>query len=173
VDASPIREVEGAYLAGLGRRGKNGQLFHEKYGSYCFIGEIVTDLVIKGDLPEQGDCPGCGRCLAACPTGALKEGGVEKDRCRSHITQKKGELTDWEADQIALGGMAWGCDICTQACPLNAHPAITPIGAFHQKLLPVLTGENLPEALDDHALNYRGEKVLRRNLQILARGHHG
>ena len=45
-DNSPIREVSAAFHAGLGRRGKNGLILHPKYGSYVFIGEVVTDLVL-------------------------------------------------------------------------------------------------------------------------------
>ena len=50
-DYSPIREVSAAFLAGLGRLGKNGLLLHPQYGSYIFIGEIVTDLDLQADQP--------------------------------------------------------------------------------------------------------------------------
>ena len=72
VDASPIREVTAALRAGLGVRGKNGQLITEAYGSMVFIGEIVSDLELNAvSLPEK-ECENCGACLSACPTGALK-----------------------------------------------------------------------------------------------------
>jgi epoxyqueuosine reductase QueG len=45
-DNSPIPEVRAACAAGLGVRGLNSLLITEKYGSYVFIGEIVTDLKI-------------------------------------------------------------------------------------------------------------------------------
>jgi len=167
IDSSPFREVAGAALAGLGVVGRNGQLIHPAYGSYCFIGEIATDLELPPSRPSQGGCQNCGRCLAACPTGALTAAGVDKARCRSQITQKKGELTPEEARQIRLGGMVWGCDRCTDCCPHNQNPRLTPIRAFYENQLAVITQENLDAALDDRALNYRGRAVLERNLGIL------
>ena len=47
VDNSPIREVHAAVLAGIGVLGKNALLIHPQYGSYVFIGEIVTDLALE------------------------------------------------------------------------------------------------------------------------------
>lgn len=90
-DNSPIREVSAAFHAGLGRRGKNGLILHPKYGSYVFIGEVVTDLVLQPDRPlNSGECIGCGKCQSVCPQGALQsDGSVCLERCRSHITQKK------------------------------------------------------------------------------------
>jgi len=46
-DDSPLPEVYAAACAGLGCMGDNGLLIHRDYGSYVFIGTIVTDL----DLP--------------------------------------------------------------------------------------------------------------------------
>ncbi len=168
VDASPFREVAGAWQAGLGVIGRNGQLIHLRYGSYCFIGEIATDLVLPSDVPLPGGCLDCGACLRACPTGALTGQGVDTARCRSQITQKKKELTSWEEEQIAQGGMAWGCDKCTDCCPHNQNPVLTPIQGFYHRRLETLTLDNLEEAVAHHALGYRGKGVLQRNLKILA-----
>lgn len=75
-DNSPIREVSAAFHAGLGRRGKNGLILHPKYGSYVFIGEVVTDLVLQPDQPlNPGECIGCGKCQKVCPQGALRSDG--------------------------------------------------------------------------------------------------
>jgi epoxyqueuosine reductase QueG len=83
--------------AGLGILGKNGLLLNEKYGSYVFVADLVTDI-----HPEKLDavsakayefCRGCGACLRACPTGVLRR---ESQECLSAITQKKGELSEEE-----------------------------------------------------------------------------
>ena len=167
-DASPIPEVAAAVRAGLGFAGKNGQLIAPGLGSYLFIGELVTDLPLEDTGP--GAFPGCGdcrRCLDACPTGALGEGGLDRARCRSQITQKKGALTPAEAREVRLGGLAWGCDGCTDACPYNRRPALTPIRGLREGADPVLTRENLPELLPRKSYGWRGAGVLLRNLELL------
>ena len=169
VDSSPIREVHGAYLAGLGCLGKNGLLIHPTFGSYVFIGEIVTTLELSPDREPMGACLGCGKCLSACPTGALGETGVCEDRCRSAITQKKGELTDWEQQQVLSGGMVWGCDICNDVCPMNKNAALSDLPAFYENAVAVITYENLPLLRKQKAFNYRSRSVMERNLALLER----
>lgn len=167
VDASPIAEVTAALKSGLGILGRNGQLITEKYGSMVFIGEIVTDLELN--LVDNGikSCEACGKCIDACPTGALSGSGFCKDICRSHFSQKKGELTEWETEQLKNGGLAWGCDICTLACPHNESVEITPIKRFYEDVQPTLTEQNIEILIKNRAFAWRGEKVLRRNLSIL------
>ena len=169
VDASPLDEVTAAERAGLGERGRNGQLLTAEYGSFVFIGEIVTTMELEPTPSERLNlCGGCRACLAACPTGALAGGMVRKERCRSHLTQKKGALSEQERREIAAGGFVWGCDRCTLACPRNQNPAPTPIEAFRKGAEPVVTGENLGRLLQNRAFSYRGRALLERNLAILA-----
>jgi ferredoxin len=169
VDSSPIREVEAARLAGLGDIGRNGQLINKSLGSYAFIGTVVTDLTIEGIPGNQagGVCEGCGACVRACPTGALYGAAFNRELCRSHITQKKAELTPWEREQVRLGGMAWGCDICLEACPHNLNAPITPIPGFLEGIESRLTLENLERLHPDKPYNYRKKDVLERNLRIV------
>ncbi len=54
VDASPIPEVACAVRAGLGVRGKNGLLITREYGSFVFLGELVTDLPLPCSPPDTG-----------------------------------------------------------------------------------------------------------------------
>lgn len=168
VDASPIREVQAAAMAGLGVIGENGQLLTDEYGSFVFIGEIVTDLDFGCIDAPISHCCGCHACLRACPTGALTADGLQKERCRSHFTQKKGTLTDWEREEIRAGGLVWGCDRCTLACPANRHPRITPIAAFREDVVPVVTAENLDRLLSNRAFAWRGKAVLVRNLSLFS-----
>lgn len=169
-DNSPIREVSAAFHAGLGRRGKNGLILHPKYGSYVFIGEVVTDLVLQPDRPlNPGECIGCGKCQNVCPQGALQsDGSVCLERCRSHITQKKGELTDWEIGQIQDGGLIWGCDICNDVCPMNQEAKVlTPVPEFLESAVAVLDAQIAERLLKTRAYNYRGKKTILRNIQLL------
>ena len=160
-DNSPIREVSAAFHAGLGRRGKNGLILHPKYGSYVFIGEVVTDLVLQPDQPlNPGECIGCGKCQKVCPQGALRsDGSVCLERCRSYITQKKGELTDWEIGQIQDGGLIWGCDICNDVCPMNQEAKVlTPVPEFLESAVAVLDAQIAERLLKTRAY---------RNIQLL------
>lgn len=169
-DNSPIREVSAAFHAGLGRRGKNGLILHPKYGSYVFIGEVVTDLVLQPDQPlNPGECIGCRKCQNVCPQGALQsDGSVCLERCRSHITQKKGELTDWEIGQIQDGGLIWGCDICNDVCPMNQEAKVlTPVPEFLESAVAVLDAQIAERLLKTRAYNYRGKKTILRNIQLL------
>lgn len=168
-DNSPVREVTAACLAGLGFVGKNGLLISPAYGTHHFIAEIVTDLWLAPSAPMAEGCGACRRCLDACPQKALSPQGVDKSRCRSYITQKKGELTLWEQEQIYQGGLAWGCDICSDVCPYSRPPKPTDIPAFCQNLCGTIGEENLPGLLKEKAFGYRGQKVLQRNLRILKR----
>lgn len=169
-DNSPIREVSAAFHAGLGRRGKNGLILHPKYGSYVFIGEVVTDLILQPDQPlNPGECIGCRKCQNVCPQGALQsDGSVCLERCRSHITQKKGELTDWEIGQIQDGGLIWGCDICNDVCPMNQEAKVlTPVPEFLESAVAVLDAQIAERLLKTRAYNYRGKKTILRNIQLL------
>ena len=163
-DNSPVCEVEAAVLCGLGVKGKNGLLINEKYGSFCFIGEIVTDAQFPCSLPEDRTCLSCGLCEKKCPGKALTEYKVDVSRCVSHITQRKGELSEEQKKIISDSGCAWGCDICQDVCPMNKNVEISPIKEFFD------TAKSAYESGDDitrRAFNWRGEAVIERNLKIL------
>lgn len=167
VDSSPIPEVYTAYQSGLGVIGKNGQLITDNYGSAIFLCEIVTDLVLKPlNPPNTKGCMGCNKCITHCPTGALSVDGLNTQICRSHITQKKGELTSWESQQITDGKLVWGCDICTFVCPHNQNLDITPIPELNTNLSPFVTLENYKQLVSKKSYGWRGDKVIHRNLNL-------
>ncbi len=171
-DHSPIDERHAALIAGLGIAGDNRLLINERYGSYVFIGDILTNLEppeIDSFIPSAPRrCYGCGRCKAACPTGVLR--GESAD-CLSDITQRKGELTDPEAALMRKVNTAWGCDECQSACPYNASPIKTPIEFFYRDRIEALTEERLSamtkQEFSSRAFAWRGIKTLERNLKIL------
>lgn len=171
VDNSPIPEVAAAVLCGLGWRGKNGQLLHPGLGSMAFIGEIVTDLELPCYTKPQprGSCGDCYNCLKACPTGALAPTGLDSARCRSAISQRKGVLTPWEEQELYQGGLAWGCDLCTLACPYNSAPTTTTVTGLLHNLTPTVTVEGLDALLPVKSYGWRGKAVLQRNLTIVSR----
>lgn len=163
-DNSPIPEVKAATTAGVGIKGTNGLLITEKYGSFVFLGEIVTTLSLECNIKEISHCINCGKCTKACPAGAINNGIINKEICLSHITQKKSELTEEEADMIKMSGCAWGCDICQDVCPLNKNADTTDIEEFLSSANSQVDS-NTP--IEGRAFAWRGEKVIKRNLEIL------
>ena len=94
VDTAPLRERYWAWRSGLGIIGMNNQLIIPGVGSYLFLGEILTTLELPAGTPIEGDCGRCGRCVKACPTGALHaDGSVDARRCLSYLTiEHRGEF---------------------------------------------------------------------------------
>ena len=171
-DHSPIDERHAALVAGLGMAGKNGLIINEKYGSYVFIGDLVTDIspneldaVTPRDITP---CEGCGACLCACPTGILRGDG---ESCLSAITQRKGELSDSEIALMRKYNTAWGCDLCQSSCPHNRHPEKTPVEFFFGDAIYSLTSQALDSMSDEEfsrrAYAWRKRATIARNLQIL------
>ena len=172
IDNSPRPEVRAAALAGLGVVGAHGLLIHPVYGSWVFIGAIVTGLALgPSAVPEEPpSCPRCGKCAAACPGGCLSRtsggAGGGRETCLSALSQKKGELTGEEARLLREYGVAWGCDACQEACPLNRNVRIDPHSCFGGRYEPRLTPASL-EKLEGKAYGWRGKKVPLRNLSLI------
>lgn len=118
VDSAPLMERYWAARAGLGVIGDNGCLIVPGVGANFFIATIVTTAQMPTDDPVEGTshCLGCGRCVRACPTGALRgDGSVDARRCISYLTI---ESHDDIPANIPTGNTLYGCDVCRRACPL-------------------------------------------------------
>ncbi len=163
VDNSPIPEVYSALKSGVGIKGKNGLLINEKYGSWIFIGEIVTDLDLGAEEKEIRFCIDCGKCRKACPTGVLKEEKFEPLKCLSSITQKKGEIEDEYQLLMRKLDLVWGCDECQKVCPYNINAEKTTIEEFINSFDPRV---DFSTPIEGRAFAWRGEKVIKRNIKI-------
>ena len=171
-DHSPIDERHAALIGGLGIQGENGLLINEKYGSFIFVGDVITDIppeLLGTESPKQyKKCEGCGACKRACPTGILRGEGSD---CLSAITQRKGELTDEEKALMIKHNTLWGCDLCQTSCPHNRSPKLTPVRFFYKERIPRLTKEILnamsDEDFEKRAFAWRKRKTIERNLDIL------
>jgi epoxyqueuosine reductase len=117
VDSSPLLERALAVRAGLGVIGKNRMLVNPRLGPQIFLGEIVTNIELEPDKPLKDSCPGCGKCVAACPTGALKsDGSFDATKCISYLTIEAN--TDVPAELAPkIGNHLFGCAECLLACP--------------------------------------------------------
>ncbi len=172
VDDAPFLEKAVAARAGAGFIGKNSMLIHPEYGSYIFLGEILTDLEIEIDDSIDTDCGECSLCLDNCEGGALKEAYlVHGDRCISYLTQKKGILTVEERKR--MGRHIWGCDSCQEVCPYNedrsSRDVIEEMEPFDKDLeyFLKLDRNSPPSELEDTAMLWRGSRILIRNALIV------
>jgi epoxyqueuosine reductase len=119
VDTGPVLERSYAASAGLGWTGKNTLLLNKKYGSFLFLGEILTDVELAPDQPVEDLCKTCTACLDACPTGALEEPGLlNATKCISYLTlEHRSPLPEG----AKLHGYLAGCDLCQTVCPYNVN----------------------------------------------------
>lgn len=166
LDNSPVPEVYAATLCGLGFKGRNGLLINPGYGSFCFIGEIITDMEMTPSEPCVSGCADCGKCENACPAGALSDGKPDREKCLSAVTQQKKELTAEQEEMIAASGICWGCDVCQEVCPYNRSPRVTPVEEFVRTAVPRVCDDT---DITGRAYEWRGEKVIKRNIGILKR----
>ena len=121
VDTSPVLDRLYAYHAGLGWFGKNTCILNQNYGSYFFLGEILTDIDFPHDSKASDHCGTCTRCLDACPTDAFPKPYVlNANKCISYWTiEYRGSLPQNQRSNI--GAHLFGCDICQEVCPWNHH----------------------------------------------------
>jgi len=176
-DHSPIDEVHAACVSGLGFIGRNGLLINERYSSFVFLCEIITDLSPKelgiDEYTEKSvrTCMNCGACARMCPSNCMDEADPRpKTECLSAITQKKGELTDKETEMMLANGSIWGCDVCQNVCPYTKNADFTPISYFDEGVITELDTDTLDNMSDEEFLSrpfsWRGRSVIRRNTLI-------
>ncbi len=174
VDIGPVDNTEVAYKSGLGVIGKNRLLINDALGSYFFIGYALTDLEIEPDTPISGSCLNCNRCILACTGGALSFDGFDITKCASHISQKKGELSEDEIKILKKSKLIWGCDTCQEVCPMNKVPLLA-MAEFKTDRIPYLKKEDIEnlsnrefnEKFSGRAFTWRGKAVLLRNMELL------
>ena len=172
VDTGALVDTAVAQRAGIGFIGKNGLVISKEFGSYMFLGELITNLDIEPDQPVDYGCGDCNRCVTACPTSCLiGDGSMNAKRCLSFQTQDKGVM-DLEFRK-KIKTVIYGCDICQICCPYNKgldNPLTTEIDPelSHPELLPFLELSNgqFKEKFGHVAGSWRGKNILQRNAII-------
>jgi len=174
VDTGELADKAVAERAGIGFSGKNTLIITEEFGSFVYLGELITNIPFVPDSPVEDSCGDCRICLDACPTGALVEGGqLNAQNCLAFLTQTKDFLPDDFRGKI--GTRLYGCDTCQMVCPRNKgidfhiHPEFEPEPEVAKpKLKPMLRMSNreFREKFGHVAGFWRGKNPLQRNAMI-------
>ena len=149
VDTAPLMEKPLAALAGLGWQGKHTNLVSRTFGSWLFLGVILTTLELPPDPPASDHCGACRACLDICPTNAFPAPyQLDARACISYLTIEHRGAVDPKY-RAAMGNRIYGCDDCLAVCPWNKFAKRAAELAFHPR--PELERNGLAElaGLDD------------------------
>lgn len=178
VDSNTLPERYIAYLAGNGFIGRNNMLITEKYGSYVFLGEILTDLKLEcedkrsfHEIALYKECGECMNCYKECPTKSINRNKINPNICLSYLTQKK-EISEKEIS--LLKGNIFGCDFCQLRCPYNEKAEKSILQEFalmehmneDAKTFAGMDNKYFKENVNITSCGWRGKNVIRRNALI-------
>lgn len=174
VDTGPLIDRELAKKAGIGYYGKNCSIINDDYGSFIFLGYILTDLELDFSAKVEEKCGDCKLCIDACPTNALEEPyRLNSKKCISYLTQTKDDIPILLREKMGI--KIYGCDTCQLVCPKNEGV----IKSTKEEFMPFMTKGyiNIEEILSmsnkeftnkygDMAGSWRGKNILKRNATI-------
>lgn len=181
-DTNNLPERYIAYLSGVGHIGRNSLIYTKRYGSYVFLGEIITNGILCENKPnsyyeekfkevlEFKKCGKCYNCIKNCPNNVLIEKNFNK--CVSNLTQQKHLNLE---EMKNLNGMIFGCDVCQDSCPKNkvvdyAFDERFKIQEFlknvDDKTIINMDNKYFKENFKKLSCSWRGKNLLKRNVII-------
>ena len=133
VDTAPLMEKPLAQAAGIGWQGKHTNLVSRDFGSWLFLGAILTTLDLPSDAPAEPSCGSCRACLDVCPTGAFPAPyQLDARACLSYLTIEHAGPTP-RRYRAAMGARIYGCDDCLAVCPWNKFAAVARESGLHAR----------------------------------------
>lgn len=125
VDTAPLMEKPLAEAAGLGWQGKHTVLVSRDFGSWLFLGAILTSAELPADAPHEESCGSCTRCLDICPTKAFPAPfQLDARRCLAYLTVEHKDQIPLEF-RAPMGNRIYGCDDCLAVCPWNKFASVS------------------------------------------------
>lgn len=174
VDTGPLVDRELARKAGVGFLGKNCSIINEQFGSFIFLGYILSDIELNPNTTVLDNCGDCDACLRACPTGALESAyNLNPKKCISYLTQTKEVIP--EELRKKMGNRIYGCDTCQKVCPKNKQVKLSTIkdfipidtqGSIDLENLLFISNKNFKREFASMAGSWRGRNILKRNAII-------
>ncbi|PGS55957.1 tRNA epoxyqueuosine(34) reductase QueG [Bacillus sp. AFS041924] len=178
VDTGELVDRAVAERAGIGWSAKNCSIITPEFGSYVYLGEMITSLPFEPDSPIEDQCGECTKCLDVCPTSAIvSPGQLNAKNCIAFLTQSK-EMIPVEFRK-EIGNRIYGCDTCQTVCPknkginFNHHSEMEPDPETVKPLLRSvlkLSNREFKSQFGQMSGSWRGKNPIQRNA-IIALAH--
>lgn len=179
VDTGPLVDRYVANCAGIGFYGYNSAIINEDFGSWIFLGYMLTNVPLKKDMPlKYKSCLGCNLCIEHCPTSAIEAPyKFDAGKCLSNMLQQKKPISKKMLPVIE--NKIYGCDICQDVCPHNKDIKEMTSRDFIPKRLSnkvdlvrllQISNKEFDSLFGENASGWIGKKTLQRNA-IIALGN--